>query len=78
MIKDFKGYDLIDGGQIGVGVASVVVPMSVMKQEFGLEVIADSMDLKMKSDKLGVFSIVTNYPDKDGVYRKELMVYCNP
>lgn len=27
---------------------------------------------------LGLFAIVTNYPDEDKIYRKELMVYANP
>lgn len=71
-MKDFKTYDLINDGKVGIGVASIVVPMDLFIEKFAN--LADEMDLIMKERNLGLFLICTNH-DQNGVFKKELAIY---
>lgn len=77
LIKDYKTYAFLKG-EVGIGVASIVVPLGLMHKHFGIDTVCSEMDQLMKERNLGMFSIVTNYPDEHKNYHRELLVYENP
>jgi hypothetical protein len=58
LIKDYKTYRMIKGGEIGVGLSSMYVPLHIFLKEFGIETITKEMDKLMLDSQLGLFGIL--------------------
>lgn len=77
LIKDYKSYFLLQQGEKGIGIGSIVVPLKLLLEHFGIENLCKEIDELMKGKNLGLFSIVTNYPDDQKNYHRELLFYMN-
>jgi hypothetical protein len=75
--KDYKTYYLLEQGNKGIGISSIVVPMELLFSTFSCEAISKSIENQMESMKLGLFGIMTSYKDKDKLFKRELLFYSN-
>ena len=63
-----------EGKTLGFGCSSAVVPIQKIIDHFSVDEVIAAMKKLMSGRNLGLFSIITNYPEGD-VYKKEVLLF---